>query len=207
MSRSSALPVNPTEFDTLKAESIRRGRMLLRMRKVLISIRDGILDEGDLCSFGSTNHADEFRDLVEELDGFQWEQLTAEKGQPDVFERYRQASRRASKAEADVRRLEAEAVELRRFAVEAAELRTEVARLRAAGTPAADPVVEAVREELRQRSEVGVAKYGCTLGDSGLGLRAFLRHAFEESLDFSNYLQGALMQLDGQEASADRAPV
>lgn len=61
---------------------------------------------------------------------------------------------------------------------------------------AQDEVVEANRELLLQRSQVGVNKYGTTLAGSGLTLRAYLRHALEETLDHANYLQAAIRELD-----------
>lgn len=61
---------------------------------------------------------------------------------------------------------------------------------------ALDPVVEANRQMLLDRSNVGVKKYGVTLGDSGLSLRALLQHALEETLDHANYLQAAIQELD-----------
>lgn len=61
---------------------------------------------------------------------------------------------------------------------------------------APDPVVEANRQLLLQRSRVGVAKYGVTLAGSGLGRRALLQHALEEALDLANYLQAELMRCD-----------
>lgn len=61
-----------------------------------------------------------------------------------------------------------------------------------------DPVVEANRDLLRSRSNLGVKKYGCTLASSGLTLRDFLNHALQESLDHANYLQAAIMRLDNE---------
>lgn len=59
-----------------------------------------------------------------------------------------------------------------------------------------DPVVEANRQMLLQRSQVGIAKYGTTLAGSGLTQRQFLQHALEETLDLANYLQAAIMEID-----------
>lgn len=57
---------------------------------------------------------------------------------------------------------------------------------------APDPVVEANREMLLQRSIIGVKKYGLTLDNSSLSQQAFLKHALEETLDLANYLQAAI---------------
>lgn len=59
-----------------------------------------------------------------------------------------------------------------------------------------DPVVEANRALLLQRSQLGIAKYGVTLADSGLSERQLVVHALEEALDLANYLQARLMQID-----------
>lgn len=57
---------------------------------------------------------------------------------------------------------------------------------------APDPVVEANRQLLLERSRVGVAKYGTTLADAGLSRDELVQHALEEALDLANYLQALL---------------
>jgi hypothetical protein len=52
-----------------------------------------------------------------------------------------------------------------------------------------DPVVEANRQLLLDRSRVGLRKYGVTLADAGLAPRQLMQHALEEALDLANYLQ------------------
>lgn len=59
-----------------------------------------------------------------------------------------------------------------------------------------DAVVEAVREDLLRRSQVGVAKYGVTLERTDLKLRDWLQHAYEETLDQANYLKRAILEID-----------
>jgi hypothetical protein len=63
-----------------------------------------------------------------------------------------------------------------------------------------DPVVEANRALLLQRSQVGIVKYGVTLAESRLSERALVQHALEEALDLANYLQARLMQIDAAAA-------
>lgn len=63
-----------------------------------------------------------------------------------------------------------------------------------------DPVVEAVREDLLRRQQLGYVKYGGTLATNPAELRGKLRHAYEEALDLCNYLKWAMMQLDGDPA-------
>jgi hypothetical protein len=59
-----------------------------------------------------------------------------------------------------------------------------------------DPVVEAVRDDLLERSRVGIDKYGVTLARTDLKLRDWLQHAYEETLDQANYLKRAIMEID-----------
>ncbi len=65
--------------------------------------------------------------------------------------------------------------------------------------PQRDLVVEAVRNDLLDRSQVGIAKYGVTLERTDLNLRDWLQHAYEETLDQANYLKRAIMEIDGHE--------
>lgn len=60
---------------------------------------------------------------------------------------------------------------------------------------AADPVVEANRKLLLDRSNVGIKKYGATLEDAKLAAPALVQHALEEALDLANYLQALLRKL------------
>ena len=60
-----------------------------------------------------------------------------------------------------------------------------------------DKVVEAVRKDLLDRSNVGINKYGTTLDGNSGNLRYWLNHAYEECLDQANYLKRAIMELDG----------
>lgn len=59
-----------------------------------------------------------------------------------------------------------------------------------------DPIVEAVRDDLLQRSQVGISKYGVTLARDDLSLRDWLQHAYEETLDQANYLKRAIVEID-----------
>lgn len=69
----------------------------------------------------------------------------------------------------------------------------------------ADPIVERNVSLLRQRSTVGVQKYGTTLADNKLPLRAWLNHALEESLDQANYLQKAMAKIDSDVSKVEDA--
>lgn len=59
-----------------------------------------------------------------------------------------------------------------------------------------DPVVEANRALLHQRSQVGIAKYGVTLDGARLSERELIVHALQEALDLANYLQAQLQRVD-----------
>lgn len=61
-----------------------------------------------------------------------------------------------------------------------------------------DKIVEAVREDLLKRSQVGIKKYGVTLNRDDLTLRDWLQHAYEECLDQANYLKKSIMQIDSE---------
>lgn len=52
-----------------------------------------------------------------------------------------------------------------------------------------DANVEAVRKKLRQRSEVGISKYGVTTADSNLNVLDWLQHLQEELLDAVVYVE------------------
>lgn len=86
-------------------------------------------------------------------------------------------------------------------------------RLMASTEQCVDPIVERNVSLLRQRSTVGVEKYGTTLADNKLPLRAWLNHALEEALDQANYLQAAMAKIDSaapkvaDEQEAQRARV
>ena len=52
-----------------------------------------------------------------------------------------------------------------------------------------DPVVAEVADKLLSRSEAGMKKYGVTMARTDVTTLEWLRHAQEEALDFSVYLQ------------------
>lgn len=51
-----------------------------------------------------------------------------------------------------------------------------------------DANVEAVREMLKRRAEIGLVKYGVTTQRTDLDLAAWLQHALEEACDLAVYL-------------------
>lgn len=63
-----------------------------------------------------------------------------------------------------------------------------------------------VCEDIARRQQLGIHKYGQTVAANPLGHRAWLWHAYEESLDHTVYLRRAIEQLDADaEAAATRA--
>jgi hypothetical protein len=46
---------------------------------------------------------------------------------------------------------------------------------------------------------MGIAKYGTTVRENPLNLRAWLRHALEESLDTSVYLMRCIEEIDSNQ--------
>lgn len=59
-----------------------------------------------------------------------------------------------------------------------------------------DQVVEAVRKDLLDRSQVGIKKYGVTLDRKDLSLKEWLQHAYEECLDQANYLKKCILEIE-----------
>ncbi len=59
-----------------------------------------------------------------------------------------------------------------------------------------DSIVEAVRQDLLDRSQVGIKKYDTTLDRTDLELKDWLQHAYEECLDMANYLKRSIVNLE-----------
>lgn len=59
-----------------------------------------------------------------------------------------------------------------------------------------DSIVQDVRKDLQDRSNVGIKKYGVTLDRTDLSLKEWLQHAYEETLDKALYLKRAIKELD-----------
>lgn len=62
-----------------------------------------------------------------------------------------------------------------------------------------DAIVEANRELLLQRSQLGLRKYGVGLDSwDPAKEREILQHALEEALDLANYIQCRIGQIDAE---------
>lgn len=56
-----------------------------------------------------------------------------------------------------------------------------------------------VCEDIERRQQAGMIKYGLTVADNPLTLRAWLQHQYEELLDAAVYCRRAIEELDVQE--------
>ena len=54
----------------------------------------------------------------------------------------------------------------------------------------------AVCRDIAARQQVGIRKYGTTVAQNPLKLRAWLQHAYEETLDKAVYLKRSIEELD-----------
>jgi hypothetical protein len=58
-----------------------------------------------------------------------------------------------------------------------------------------DQIVESVINQFKQRSEVGIAKYGTTLDRNDLTTLEWIEHAKQEAMDFILYLERLKQEL------------
>lgn len=74
---------------TERAEKLRRGKLLLKLRSKLIAVK--LHDEGDRVYLRSTNDADTLKEIISEIDDYGWQEFVKEKKEPDIFETCRTA--------------------------------------------------------------------------------------------------------------------
>jgi len=60
--------------------------------------------------------------------------------------------------------------------------------------------------DIARRQAFGKNKYGTTVAENPLSLRAWLVHAYEESLDLPIYLKRAIAEIDAQQAKLSGRP-
>lgn len=96
------------ERDNLQARLTARAKSMNTLRLRLASVHDHIEDEGDRAYFGSTNDADTFKEVWQDLDAWEWDDIMQDGKLPDIYELSRQAHTRAEAADAEVARLTAE---------------------------------------------------------------------------------------------------
>jgi len=53
-----------------------------------------------------------------------------------------------------------------------------------------------VINDIKRRQRIGILKYGTTVANNPLELRAWLQHAYEECLDQAIYLKRAIQELE-----------
>ena len=56
-----------------------------------------------------------------------------------------------------------------------------------------------VCDDIKNRQQVGIRKYGTTVCENPLTLRQWLQHAYEETLDQAVYLKRAIEEMDKQQ--------
>lgn len=54
--------------------------------------------------------------------------------------------------------------------------------------------------DIARRQKLGIMKYGQTVADNPLPLRAWLQHGYEEALDLAVYLRRSMAEIDGEAA-------
>jgi len=62
-------------LENVRAELTARAKEMQSARDTLIWVRDEMEDEGDRVYFGSTNHAEQFREVVEGMDDWSWHDI------------------------------------------------------------------------------------------------------------------------------------
>lgn len=73
------------------------------------------------------------------------------------------------------------------------------------GVPMPTGIERLVCIEISRRQHFGLNKYGTTVADNPLDLRAWLQHALEECLDQAVYLRRAIAKIDEEAAARLRA--
>lgn len=86
--------------DNLQARLTARAKSMLRLREALAGVHDNIEDEGDRTYFGSTNDADTFCEVWQDLDAWAWDDIMSDGKMTDVYAASREAHTRAEVAEA-----------------------------------------------------------------------------------------------------------
>jgi len=109
------------ERDEAKANEVYCSKALLRKRSTLSNVLAHMVDEGDRIYFGSTNDADELRDIIDTIEDLEWSKIMASsQAKPDLYgtisglrKDLAAAEARASTLAAEVERLTGELREAR----------------------------------------------------------------------------------------------
>lgn len=70
----------------------------------------------------------------------------------------------------------------------------------------AEGIEAQVCADIARRQRLGLSKYGTTVANNPLELRAWMQHAYEEMLDAAVYLRRAMADVDGKAVAADALP-
>lgn len=95
-----------------KAKNASKTRLLERVREVISDLVAYIVDEGDRAYFGSTNDADELRDLATKIEGWKWDDILRQ-SDGDPYATIREQRSRADAAETELATIRAENDRLR----------------------------------------------------------------------------------------------
>ena len=76
-----------------------------------------------------------------------------------------------------------------------------------APTPTPTGIEAIVCNDIAARQQLGIAKYGTTVADNPLTLRAWLEHAYQECLDQAVYLRRAIEKIDNSQLRAEETIV
>lgn len=77
--------LSPVQAAAFKAKSIARGKLLERFRCHVQDIVDHADDEGDRVYFGSTNDFEYLKEIVSEMDMWQWDTVIKERAEIDPY--------------------------------------------------------------------------------------------------------------------------
>lgn len=73
-----------------RANEIYSSQLMRKFRDTLSNVRDGLEDEGDRIYLGSTNDADQLREIVEEVEELEWDRIMASsRKKPDLYAKLR----------------------------------------------------------------------------------------------------------------------
>lgn len=79
------------ELAEAKANEIYSSQLMRMFRCTLSNIRDGLEDEGDRIYLGSTNDAEELREIAEAIEELEWDRILASsQKKPDLYARIRE---------------------------------------------------------------------------------------------------------------------
>lgn len=77
---------------------------------------------------------------------------------------------------------------------------------RAMSRPSPSGIEAEVCNDIAERQQKGIAKYGVTVQDNPLPLKAWLQHAYEETLDKAIYLKRAIAEMENVMDAGLRTP-